>query len=444
MAQKSRNSSFIKSPKLFLSVFIVAIVPTFYFAIPKLFVVNYQSPDGQVESSSEEGEVESDVNEDEIKPKAFHIKTPEPLKSVYMTSCVVGTPSVRAPLVSLIEETELNAVVIDIKDYSGTLSFKPENPELVHAWEASECGNPNMKDFVTDLHDKGIYVIGRITVFQDPHMTKRRPDLAVKKASDGGTWKDYKGLSFTDPGSKEIWDYHISISKEAFDIGFDELNFDYIRFPSDGPMKDIYFSFSEGRAKADVLEGFFAYLHENLKDPKVFGNYPPIISADIFGMTTTNTDDLNIGQVLERTLPHFDFVAPMVYPSHYPKTWNGFSNPNHYPYEVVKIAMSEAVRRAKAEVTTVKTLNNEPIYNKIVVFDEIKQATTTKEIFTGTYKKEYEDPLKLRAWIQDFDYGGDYGPEEVRAQIQAVYDSGLTSWMMWSPSNKYTRGGLLP
>lgn len=442
VAKTKKLVPFTKSPKFFLGVFIVAILPTFYFAIPKFFAVEYLV--GEEENVLDAGvEGISLEIEKEIKPKAPHIATPEAVKAIYMTSCVAGTPSLRDGLVKLIEETELNSVIIDIKDYSGTLSFKPENAELYHAWENARCGNAEMKEFVAGLHEKGIYAIGRITVFQDPHMANRRPDLAVKFESSGAVWKDNKGLSFTDPGSKEVWDYHMAISRESFDLGFDELNFDYIRFPSDGPMKDIYFPFSQNRAKTDVLEEFFSYLHKNLKDVSEFGDKPPILSADLFGMTTTNTDDLNIGQVLERTLPYFDYVAPMVYPSHYPKTWHGFENPNNYPYEVVNISMTEAVRRALASETTVKTLNNEPILNEVVEFDEIQNATTTKKVFSGFYKKESFSPLKMRPWIQDFDYGGDYGPAEVRAQIQATYDAGLNSWMIWSPSNKYTREALL-
>ena len=125
----------------------------------------------------------------------------------------------------------------------------------------------------------------------------------------------------------------MALSKDSYVAGFDELNFDYIRFPPDGNMKDIDFSWSKGKTKADVLEYFFAYLHDALK------NTGAVISADLFGMTTTNTDDLNIGQVLERALPYFDYIAPMVYPSHYPPNFNGWKNPNHYPYELIKFVV---------------------------------------------------------------------------------------------------------
>ena len=214
-------------------------------------------------------------------------------------------------------------------------------------------------------------------------------------------------------------------------IGFDELNFDYIRFPSDGPMKDIYFPISGNRKKPDVLEGFFEYLNENLKKEGI------ILSVDLFGMTTTNTDDLNIGQVLERAMPYFDYIAPMVYPSHYPSGWNNFSNPNHHPYEIINISMKEAVRRAISTTTSVKTLNNEAILNEIEEYDESVGATTTKTVFSGLYKKASFNANIMRPWLQDFKYGGDYTPEDIRAQIQGTYDAGLDSWMFWDPANRY-------
>jgi len=363
---------------------------------------------------------------------ATHVKVPEPLKAIYMTSWVAGTSSWRASLVDFIEKTELNAIVIDIKDYSGHISFAVEDPLLLEIG-AAEVRIPDIKDFIKLLHDKNIYVIGRITVFQDPYLTGVRPEWAIKKESDTTQiWKDYKGLSFIDPGAKDAWDYVVALSKESYAIGFDELNFDYIRFPSDGNMKDIYYPFSEERAvtdwrygKAKTLRDFFSYLHNALKEEREKGL---MLSADLFGMVTTNVDDLNVGQVLEYALPYFDYISPMVYPSHYPKNFNGYANPNHYPYEVVQFSMASAVRRATATTTRIADLG------------DVLIASSSPELYA---KKAY-DKLKLRPWLQDFDYGGVYDVAEVQAQIKATYDAGLTSWMLWDPANKYTRGALLP
>ena len=393
---------------------VLALCAVLYFGLPNLFKTNYQSSFPAVAVST--------IAVAEAVPAVVHLPTPKSQKAIYMTSCVVGTPSFRNELVKLVDETELNSIVIDVKDYSGYLSFVPKDEKLKE-FVSKRCMAPDMKEFLEKLHEKDIYVIGRITVFQDPVLTKLRPELAVKKKSDGGTWHDYKGLSFTDPGSKEVWDHHVAIAKEAYSIGFDELNFDYIRFPSDGPMQDIAFAWSGNREKSEVLKDFFAYLSKELKPVGI------ILSADLFGMTTTNTDDLNIGQVLEKAEPYFDYISPMVYPSHYPPSFMGFGNPNKYPYEVVKYSMDEAVKRLIATTTLVALRGAEPI------------STTTTPFL---YRKKATDPLKLRPWLQDFDYGGNYDIAEVKAQMKAVYDAGLTSWMLWAPSNRYTRGALLP
>jgi len=217
---KLTKFSILKSKRLIFGLALVAFVPTFLFTAPKIFSVSYQSENlGEEASANPKATIEE-------KPKTLHVKTPASVKGIYMTSCVVGTPSIRDGLVKLVEDTELNSIIIDIKDFSGTISFRPENPDLMHMWEEARCGTLDMKEFVKSLHEKEIYVIGRITVFQDPHLTARRPDLAVQKASDGSTWKDFKGLSFTNPAKKEVWDYHIALAKESFELGFDEINFD--------------------------------------------------------------------------------------------------------------------------------------------------------------------------------------------------------------------------
>lgn len=407
---QNKGGIFIKS---ILALFFVGVLIFFlsHFVIPNIFAIKYDASGGSL-ASAEETNLE-------IKEKVLHLETPEPLKAIYMTSCVLGTPSLRDGLVKLIEDTEINAVVIDVKDYSGTLSFKPQNPNLLHAWEVSKCGTQDIKEFMQTLYEKNIYRIARVTVFQDPHFTKLHPELAVQSASTGLPWKDRKGLSFLDVGGKSTWDYVMDITKEVYGAGFDEINYDYIRYPSDGNMKDTVFKLSTG-TKADQLEKFFQYLHAETKKIGI------VTSADLFGMTTTNTDDLNIGQVLERTLPYFDYVAPMVYPSHYPPNFNGWKDPNKVPYDLIYFVMSSAVKRTIATSTPIQTL------------DGIYIASTTPKLYT----KISFDKEKLRPWLQDFDYGGNYGVLEVKEQIQATNDAGLTSWMLWAPSNKYTAEAL--
>ena len=346
------------------------------------------------------------------KPKAEHIQPPEPLKGIYMSQCVVGTPSFREKLVKLVDETELNAIIIDIKDYTGKIAFTTDNPALADS-VSDACGARDMRSFVQTLHEKGIYVIGRITVFQDPYYTSKHPEAAVKSLSTGGAWKDHKGLAFIDVSHRPYWDYVVELSREAYEVfGFDELNYDYIRYPSDGPMKDAVYV---NQNKPEAVELFWKYLSEKVKPIGV------TMSADLFGMTATNTDDLNIGQQLERALPHFDYVMPMVYPSHYPKGFNNLGNPNMYPYEIVQFSMAEAARRAQSTQTVVKTLGGTAI------------ASTSPQLYT----KPAHSPLKLRTWLQDFDYGKEYTVADVKAQIRGTYDAGLSSWIFWDPANRY-------
>lgn len=415
-------------------IFLCAVLLLFclaYFVIPKLFMMRYdETLQVTMATSTATKKVFT----------ASHRNTPASVKAIYMTSCVAGTPSLRNNLVKLILDTELNSVVIDIKDYSGRISFVPDDPALKES-VSPVCFAPDMPAFIESLHAQGIYAIGRITVFQDPYFSRKHPELAVKRLSDKtALWKDRKGITYLDPGSPVAWRYIVALAKSSYGIGFDELNFDYVRFPSDGNMADIYFPSSDAliaadpdNAKAAVMRDFFAYLERTLRSTQPSqnasaGTAGPVLSADLFGMTTTNTDDLNIGQVLENTLPYFDYVSPMVYPSHYPPNFMGFAKPATKPYEVVKFSMDSAVKRTIATTTVVALLGEEPI------------STTTKPYL---YEKEGYAATKIRPWLQDFNLGATYTAEMVRKQIQATYDSGLDSWMLWNASNRYTKEALL-
>lgn len=370
-----------------------------------------------------------------------HVPLPEQVKAIYMTSCVAGTPSFRTRLVELMQETEINSVIIDIKDYSGTISFPAESEEWGPAWLEARCGTRDMPALVEMLHDNNIFVIGRITVFQDPFYAPKNPELAVLRSDQKTVWTDHKGLSFVDVASKPYWDHIIALSADSYNIGFDELNFDYVRYPSDGNMSDTYYPQSVageyGMDRQANLEAFFKYLNEQLSDESYYdgvrhentgrASTTPYTSADLFGMTTTNYNDLSIGQVQDRAAPYFDFIAPMVYPSHYPNSFLGLGNPNDYPYKVVNYAMQTGVDRMMATTTPMQGFLHERI------------GTTTPAI----YSKPAYTADKYRTWIQDFDYGGDYDAADVRAQIQASYDAGVESWMIWAPSNIYTRAALL-
>lgn len=364
-----------------------------------------------------------------VSPAPFvvtHIKTPIPVKAAYMTSCIASGKKLRAPLINLVETTELNALVIDIKDFSGMVSIDFDDERFV--LNSKGCTIPDVKEYIAQLHGKNIYVIGRVTVMQDSVYTKSHPDAAVKKKTDGTTWKDKKGLAFVDPGASEYWQYMVDLGKVSYALGFDEINYDYVRYPSDGDMSNAKFSRTGSTTKAAMMDKFYTYLGKGMRAAGI------PTSADLFGMTTTNTDDLGIGQVLESALRNFDYVAPMVYPSHYPPNFNGWKNPNLVPYEIIQFAMSHAVTRANA------LEQKESGWVAPKVSTSTSRGTTTQSIATTSVKfiptGLYAN--KLRPWIQDFDYGKIYTEDDVRAQKKATYDAGLLSWMSWDPSNKYT------
>lgn len=359
------------------------------FVFPQVFATRYNEKDPVLVATEKQSEVTAETVE---KVPVSHIETPNPVKAIYMSSWVGSTQTKRAELIQLIKETEVNAVVLDIKDATGKVSFLVDEP-TVNATGSTENRIRDIDALIKELHENNIYVIGRISVFQDPYLTAKYPNWAIHKKSDGTVWKDRKGLSFLSPTSHDVWNYIVALAHASYEKGFDEINFDYVRFPSDGDISNIAYPNEPGKTRADFMEDFYTFLGNDMREHGI------PLSADLFGMTTSSTDDLGIGQVLERALPHFDYIAPMVYPSHYPKNFIGLSNPAAEPYKVIKYAMGEGVRRAQA-------------------------------LGYG--------PEKFRPWLQDFNLGATYTAEMVRDQIRAGEELGITSWMMWDPGNSYT------
>jgi len=313
---------------------------------------------------------------------------PEIVKAVYVTGYSAGSKKYLNYLENIFKTTEINAVVVDVKDYSGTIPYKAGKISDIDA-------------LIKFFHEKNIYVIGRIVVFEDPVFAKARPELAIydKTATTNLAqpilWKDNNNLFWLDPASKDVWDYNLSFAKDAFYHGFDEINFDYIRFPSDGKTENMGFPVWDGKtSRAKIINEFFQYLRVKLPNEK--------ISIDLFGQTTTSKDDMGIGQIIENAFENFDYVCPMLYPSHYANGFIGFSNPVEHPYEVVKYSMDSAFSRKLAN-----------------------------QVFTA----------KIRPWLQDFNRGVDYTPQMVEDEIRAVEDSlgsKYNGFMLWNPSNIYT------
>jgi len=323
---------------------------------------------------------------------------PEKVNAIYATFWSASSVSKIDYLLSLIKETEANALVVDIKDFSGSIAYKTGDPEI----EKYKTESPVIKDvrgLVDKLHAENVYAIARIVVFQDPALAKARPDLAVKSAKTGAVWTDNKNLAWVDPSSVEVWEYNERLAKNAFAMGFDEVNFDYVRFPSDGSLADMSFPFYwETKTKREAMKEFFVHLRGALEGE--------IISADLFGLVTSASDDMGIGQYLEDTYGNFDFICPMVYPSHFASGFIGYKNPASYPYEVVKYSGEKAEARLAA----------------LVPDGEVPKTL-------------------LRPWLQDFNLGATYGENEVRLQIKAVAETSNAGWMLWDPKNNYTKKG---
>ncbi|MCX6746108.1 MAG: hypothetical protein NTX00_03775 [Candidatus Parcubacteria bacterium] len=331
-----------------------------------------------------------------ILEKVKEIKRAKPaereVKGIYLTSYTASLPDKIDYFINFMKNSALNAVVIDIKDYSGVIAYDSQ-VDLVKELKNSRDLIKDVPGLIKKLHDNDIYVIARQTVFQDPELTSKKPAWAVQNSKTGNVWRDYKGLIWADPTNQNVWDYNLQIAQEAISFGFDEVNFDYIRFPSDGPMSQMQFANFGGRSKSAVMKDFFKYLYENLKTE------PAYISADLFGFTTERTDDMNIGQQIEDAALYFDYVCPMVYPSHYPSGYLDYKNPAQYPYQVVKYALIKGQESIK------------PIVNL---------------------------RAKIRPWLQDFNLGADYTPAMVDLQIKAAKEAGTFGYTLWNARNVYT------
>jgi len=332
------------------------------------------------------------------------LKTPSEVKGIYLTGYTFSQEIRREKLFDLIRKTELNAAVIDFKDPGGRLMFKPRGGGLSD-WPLSPIalGYDDYLKILEDLQAENIYSIARITTFQDSTAAKAFPKLALRNAG-GGVWQDYKGVTWLDMTAPETWQLVAEQIKEARDIGFDEVQLDYIRFPSDGNLKSIaYGDFPSGSKRTAVLLNFYRFLRERLPDLDI------PLSIDLFGLTYQRHPenpgyDMGIGQFLADSAAYFDFISPMVYPSHYGSPYAGCNKPVLCPYAVVDKAMKEGAAI---------------------------MASSTNPVRGSS-----------RPWLQDFNMGAVYTPDMVRAQIKAAEDNGASGWLLWNAGNNYTASAL--
>ncbi len=337
--------------------------------------------------------------------------TPDFVKGIYVSSDTVGNPKRFGQLVDLVKRTELNAMVIDLKNGKGEISFESGDPKL-RLLAAAKPPLGKLPELTAPLRAAGIYLIARLPVFQDNNLASKRPQFALKRP-DGSLWRGNSGQLWVDPASIDVWKYNVALAKEAYAGGFDEIQFDYIRFPSDGDMAALRYPAYDGRrTKAQVMSDFFTYLDRELR---VRTGVP--ISVDLFGLTYwQHNTDMGIGQRLDSAAPRFDFISPMVYPSHYPPGFEGFANPADHPYEVVHD-------------------------NLVKGRDLLTQMATRLVSDQGAGAGGI---ASSRPWIQDFNMGATYDKAKVRAQMKAATDAGASGWLLWNAGNVYTESALEP
>ena len=342
---------------------------------------------------------------------------PDIIRAVYITGSSAGSKKYLDYLYALLQATKINAVVVDIKDHFGIVSYQTE-AKKAKEYRVYSVQIPDINALIKELHGRGIYVIGRIAVFEDSFLAQERPDLAVYdtlKTKDKLTpvlWEDASGAFWLDPSSQEVRDYNIDIALDAASHGFDEIHFDYVAFPTGGQSDAMGFPFwSQHAPKTTIIKSFFKKVGESFPDTKT--------SVSLFGQITTSTTDMGTGQIFEDALKYFDYVCPMLYPSHYASGFLGYKNPAEHPYEIVTYAMESALARKK-------------------VFDALQVSTSQLPQESAS--------ARIRPWLQDFNRGADYTAAMVGQEIQAVNKAAgkdFSGFLLWNPLNIYTRDAVL-
>lgn len=320
----------------------------------------------------------------------------DPIKGIYLTAKSVSTPAKFDQLTSLVENTGLNSIVIDIKDDEGRITYDSNLP-IVH--EIQSDRNAPIKDLgtvVETLKKKNIYTIARIVVFKDPYLAKKKPEWAIKNKNNH-LWKDKSGVMWVDPHRKEVWDYSISIAQEVAQLGFDEVQWDYVRFPDYKNIdREVTFAPSPFHTKEDAIGGFLKYAYSKVKAPNL------TISADVFGLTTSVNDDMGIGQKWETMTQHVDVISPMMYPSHYAEGTYGIPSPEATPYQLIKEGLKDAVEK------------------------------------NHKVQSQGKSVAKIRPWYQDFSMKVPYNQKEVQDQIRAGNKLGIHEYLLWNARNTYS------
>jgi hypothetical protein len=316
---------------------------------------------------------------------------PDEVRGIHVTMALASLDGKLEEYLKLVDEG-MNTLQLDVKDENGEIGFLPSAvPLAIKVGAAKPYYKP--REAAELMHSKGVYLIGRVVTFEDPVLSSQRPALAIKNP-DGSVWRNHAGLGWTNPYDKRVWDYNVSIAEVAARAGFDEIQFDYVRFPTDGEVDSIVFPGKTSTAPGWVIAQFVHYATKRLKPLGVR------VSADVFGLSATR--DLGIGQVPRRLAKYLDAIYPMVYPSHYGSGEYGLEDPNAAPGDTVEWSLADFRR-------------------------EMKQSKA-----------------QLIPWLQDFSYGRTYGLADVQAQIDAARLMGARGYLLWNPLGVYTPGTLAP
>lgn len=416
------------------------------------------------------------------------------VKGIYVSGPMAGTAGMDN-LIALVDRTELNALVIDVKNDDGYLTCELDVP-LAEQIGSEKHYIKDLPALVQTCKEKNIYLIARVVAFKDPILAEKMPEWSLHN-SDGSIFRDKSGLAWVNPYRKEVWEYLASVGEAAIKAGFDEVQYDYVRFSTDSRMKQVDFGDStKGRTKTEAISGFTLYASERIH---AAGGR---ISADVYGVVIDSEEDQQIvGQNYVEMSRSLDAISPMIYPSHYGPYNYQIPVPDAQPYDTVLAAMQaskmvlagldpktgkkpvsadvsgndavdaaivggEAVSGNNAADTaadsqstsgTTAVSGNDAVQNaeNAQVADGAQAAEDAAAKTPALSKEEIAqlDPTTgvqatVRPWLQDFTATWvkghiSYGPEEIRAQIQAVYDAGYEEWILWNAANRYTEGGLL-
>lgn len=365
---------------------------------------NFQDTVSVSENGAPAESTESETAESETENDDIFLQERVKVKGIYITGPMAGS-SYMEDLIQLIDETELNTVVIDVKNDEGNITYQMDM-ETVRDMGACINYISDMESLMATLKEHNIYTIARIVCFKDPCLAQARPELALKKA-DGTALTDAYGLAWVNPCEEGVWEYLTEVALAAADMGFDEIQYDYVRFPigTDADAAD-YGVVMESDTREKMITGFLSYTAERLHEKGI------PVSADVFGTIIGSEVDIErVGQNYTAMAGTIDVLSPMVYPSHYGSGVFGYHVPDAEPYGTVFAALTDSCEELQA----------------------VKET----------------DRAIVRPWLQAFtatwiDGHISYGGEQIREQIQAVYDAGYEEWILWNARNHYESDGLLP